>query len=130
MKTYTGRKLLFATIMMALISSTGLAGLPPFPHMPDFSSYIRQRGQAERLPVGTKVALACKTCQAHNIRTVDEKKTFLAWFDAKATQKCDGCGGKMKLKRTPSATDYTHVCSKCGDNSAAVCAATGKKAKS
>lgn len=130
MNTSISLKLLPAIVMRVLISSLGAAGLPPFPHMPDFSSYIRQREEAERLPVGTKVALACKRCQAHNIRTVDEKKTFLAWFNAKAIQKCDGCGGKMKLKRTPSATDYTHVCSKCGDNSAAVCAATGKKAKS
>jgi tRNA(Ile2) C34 agmatinyltransferase TiaS len=130
MNTPTIHKLLLATVMTALISSTGLAGLPAFPHMPDFSTYIRQREQAAKLPVGTKVALACKTCQAHNIRTVDEKKTFLAWFDVKATQKCDGCGGQMKLKRAPGTSGYTHVCSKCGDNSAAVCAAPMKKGNS
>ena len=130
MNTSTTFKLLFATVMMALISSTGLAGLPAFPHMPDFSTYIRHRQEAEKLPVGTKVALACKTCQAHNIRTVDQKKTFLAWFDAKATQKCDGCGGQMKLKRGAGRSGYTHVCSKCGNNSAGVCAAPMKKGKS
>jgi hypothetical protein len=51
------------------------------------------------------------------------------------TQKCSGCGGEMTLKKTSGgkgakANDYTHVCSKCGDDSAAVCIATAKKAKS
>lgn len=130
MNTSTIHKLLLATVMMVLISSTGLAGLPAFPHMPDFSTYIRHREQAAKLPVGTKVALGCRTCQARNIRTADEKKTFLAWFDAKATHKCDGCKGQMKLKRAAGRHDYTHVCSTCGDNSAGVCAAPMKKRKS
>ena len=130
MNTSTTLKLLLATVMTALISSTGLAGLPGFPHMPDFSTHLRHREQAAKLPVGTKVALACNTCQARNIRTVDEKKTFLAWFDARTTQKCDGCGGQMKLKRVASRSKFTHVCTKCGDNSAGVCAAPRKKQRS
>ena len=129
MNTFTTRKLLIAT-MTAVLSSTTLAGLPAFGGLPDFSTLVRHRAEAEKLPVGTKVALACKKCQGRNIRTVDEKKTFLVWFDAKATQKCDGCGGAMKLRRNPHGNHNTHVCSKCGDKSAAVCAAMGKKAKS
>ena len=134
MNTFTTRKLLIAT-MTAVLSSTTLAGLPAFGGLPDFSTLVRHRAEAEKLPVGTKVALACKTCQARNMRTVDEKKTFLAWFDPKMKQKCEGCGGEMRLKstrggRNANRSDYTHVCSKCGDHSAAVCAAMGKKAKS
>ena len=130
MNISTTLKLLLPTVMAALISSTSSAGLPAFPHMPDFSTYIRHRQDAEKLPVGTKVALACKTCQARNISAVDKNKTFLAWFDPKATQKCNGCGGQMKVKRSDTRRNYTHVCSKCGDNSAGVCAAPMKKAKS
>lgn len=129
MNISTTLKLLLATVMTALISSTGLAGLPAFPHMPEFSTRVRHRQDAEKLPVGTKVALACKKCQGRNIRTVDEKKTVLAWFDPNATQKCDGCGGAMKLRRNPHGNHNTHDCSKCGDNSAAVCAASMKKGK-
>lgn len=134
MNLLTTRKLLIAT-MTAVLSSTTLAGLPAFGGLPDFTTLIRHRAEAEKLPVGTKVALACKTCQARSVRTVDEKKKFLAWFDPKMKQKCEGCGGQMTLKKTSDgkggkANEYTHVCSKCGDMSAAVCAATGKKVKS
>lgn len=115
-------KLLLALGLTLAISSTSVAGF-----LPDFSDMIRHRQMAERLPVGTKVALACKKCQGRNIRTVDQKKTFLAWFDAHTTQKCDGCGGAMKLKQARGTNDFTHTCTKCGDNSAAVCAAPAKK---
>ena len=79
--------------------------------------------------------MTCKTCRALDLKTVDGKKTFLAWFDPKMKQKCSGCGGEMTLKKTRDGQDvnangYTHVCSKCGDMSAAVCIATPKKAKS
>jgi len=134
MNLLTTHKLLIAT-MTAVLSSTTLAGLPAFGGLPDFTTLLRHRAEAEKLPVGTKVALGCKVCQGRNIKTVDEKKTFLAWFDANGKQKCDGCGGQMTLKKTSDgkggkANEYTHVCSKCGDMSAAVCASMGKKAKS
>lgn len=123
------RKFVLIAIASAAISSSAF-GFPAFGNLPDFSDLISDRRLAEQLPVGTKVALACKKCQGRNIKTVDEKKAFLAWFDAKKTQKCDGCGGQMKLKRARGRSDYTHVCNKCGDDSAAVCAAPMKKAKS
>jgi len=130
MNLSTRRKLLIAT-MTAVLSSTTFAGLPAFGGLPDFTTLIQHRAQAEKLPVGTKVALACKVCQGRNIQTVDKKKTFLAWFDPNATQKCDGCGGAMQMRRNPHGNHNTHVCSKCGENSAAaVCAPMRKKAKS
>ena len=124
------RKLPLAFIIAVAVSSPSVYAFPAFGNLPDFVTLIEHQRQAAKLPVGTRVALACKKCQGRNIKTVDEKKAFLAWFDAKKTQKCDGCGGQMKLKRAPGTSGYTHVCSKCGDNSASVCAAPMKKGKS
>ena len=132
MNTSTTRKLLLITAMMAAIGSAATAqewfGQG---HVPESPRAVPNREEAAKLPVGTKVALACKACQGRNIQTVDKKKTFLAWFDPNATQKCDGCGGAMQMRRNPHGNHNTHVCSKCGENSAAaVCAAMRKKAKS
>ena len=115
-------------LFVSMFSSPAIgAGVAAFGQLPDFTNLVRHRMQAERLAVGCRVALACKKCQGRNIRTVDEKKTFLAWFDTHKTQKCDGCGGSMKLKKARGMRDFTHTCNKCGDNSAAVCAAPAKK---
>ena len=57
----------------------------------------------------------------------------MSWFAADDKHGCSGCGGKMTLKGTaagkgPKIGAYTHTCTKCGDQSAYVCAT--HKAKS
>src|SRR5438309_627417 len=44
---------------------------------------VKSRQEAERLPVGSKVTLACATCKTVWNTEVDKKKGFLAWFEPK-----------------------------------------------
>ncbi len=113
-------------------ASPASAGLPAFPRI-DFGNFPRRipsRDAGEKLSPGTKVAMACKECKMLNVQTVDNQKRFLAWFVPQVKHDCPGCGGKMTLKSRGAAkeknTQYTHVCSKCGNNSTYVCAERAK----
>ncbi len=126
--------LLPACAVGAIIFTAGpaSAGLPAFPRL-DFGNFPRRipsRDAAEKLPPGTKVAMACKECKMLNVQTVDNKKQVFAWFAPRVEHDCLGCGGKMTLKSGSAAkeknTQYTHVCSKCGNNSTYICAQRAK----
>lgn len=115
---------LTVTALAAVLTLTAYAGPGP----QDFPVRLKSRAEAEKVEVGTKVALACKDCKNIDVKTADEKKGFLGWFAADAKHDCAGCGGKMTVKTPGSGkagtqSEYTHVCSKCGDDSAYTCAA-------
>jgi hypothetical protein len=91
---------------------------------------VKSREEAEQLPVGSKVTLACAQCKTVWNTEVGKKKGFLAWFEPKTKHLCPGCGGYTTLftiGRSPGYrelygsyhTYYTHTCSICGANSAA-----------
>ena len=90
---------------------------------------VKSREEAERLPVGSKVTLACATCKTVWNTEVGKKKGFLAWFEPKTKHLCPGCGGYTTLFTNGNPvyrqlygsyhTYYTHTCSICGANSAA-----------
>ena len=44
---------------------------------------VKSREEAERLPLGSQVTLACATCKTMWNTEVDKKKGFLAWFEPK-----------------------------------------------
>lgn len=80
-----------------------------------------------------KVALVCKDCKTANEKPGEDRKGILGWFKPDSTHDCSGCGGKITVKQVPAGQGntagtgaYTHTCSKCGADSALVCA-THKK---
>ena len=86
---------------------------------------VKSREEAEQLPVGSKVTLACAKCKTVWNTEVDKKKGFLAWFEPKTKHLCPGCGGYMTAFAIGDPSQglyhryYTHACSICGPNSAA-----------
>jgi hypothetical protein len=71
------------------VASTGLAaGINQAVGHP-----VKSREEAERLPLGSQVTLACATCKTMWNTEVDKKKGFLAWFEPKTKHECPGCGG-------------------------------------
>jgi hypothetical protein len=58
---------------------------------PDISSLVRSQAEAKKLPVGSKVAMTCKTCRALDVKTVDGRKTFLAWRPRCEGQRLHAC---------------------------------------
>ncbi len=74
-----------------------------------------------------KVALACQDCKTVNEKPGEDKKGILGWFKADSTHDCSGCKGKVTVKQVgagkgPTLSEYKHVCSKCGPDSAFTCA--------
>jgi hypothetical protein len=86
---------------------------------------VKSREEAEQLPLGSKVTLACATCKTVWNTEVDKKKGFLAWFEPRTKHECPGCGGYMTVFTIGNPGHelygryYTHTCSICGANSAA-----------
>jgi hypothetical protein len=111
----------------ALITASALAG-PGNASLTDYPIHITNKEQAEKLEKGAKLAFACTSCKT--VTPIQEKKTFLAWFAPDQTHQCPGCGGKVTVRSVPggkpqSVSEFTHVCTKCGDKSAYTCAAHG-----
>ncbi len=76
-----------------------------------------------------KVALACKDCKTVSEKSGEEKKGILGWLKADSTHGCSGCSGKVTVREMPAGqgttrtvSEYKHVCSKCGADSAFICA--------
>ena len=98
---------------------------PPTNWPPNFPSVVRSQEEAVKYPEG-KVALACKDCKTVSEKSGADKKGILSWFSSENTHGCSGCGGKVTIKpiaggKVPGIPEYTHTCSKCGDNSAYTC---------
>ena len=117
--------ILTAAIFAAFISTT-YAGPSNWP--PNYQTRVNTKAQAEEccLPK-EKVALACKDCKTVNEKSGKDKKGIMAWFAPDSTHDCSGCGGKITVKQAGSGKgapygQYSHVCSKCGKDSAYTCA--------
>lgn len=134
MKTKSTLKLtLLLGTAVAAMNLAAYAGPGPGNWPTGFPTHVKTKKQAEEccLP-REKVALACADCKTVNEKDGKDKKGILAWFAPDDKHDCSGCGGKVVLKKlgdkTLTAGDYTHTCSKCGENSAFTCAT--HKAKS
>lgn len=93
---------------------------------------IKSKKDAESLPKGARVAMACSKCQTVQIQ--NDKKGFLAWFTPKTKHVCPGCKGKWELKpaggrKGGKTSKYVHTCSNCGDDSVYCCSVPPKKTK-
>ena len=125
MKTNTKTYLALA-FAATLITTSSFAG-PGNATSTDYPSRIDGKVQAEKLEKGTKMAFACTSCKT--VKPIDEKMTFLSWFAPDQKHDCPGCGGKVTVMQHGAGnggnvghTEYTHVCTKCGDKSAYTCA--------
>jgi len=110
----------------SLASDTNQSGSKP----------VKTGEEAKQLPVGSQVSLACAKCETVWTTKVDQKKSFLAWFEPKTKHECPGCGGNMTVFTIGNPGHglkgryYTHTCSICGANSAACSSnAPGHKVK-
>jgi hypothetical protein len=91
---------------------------------------VKTAQEAERLPIGTRVAVECTTCKTLIDTMADSKKAFLSWYDAGQTHKCPNCDGKLTFKSSnATGSRYTHTCTHCGARSAFVCAEHGQHSK-
>ena len=121
-----------AMASMLATASTGLAaGISQAVGHP-----VTSREEAEQLPPGSKVTLACAKCKSVWNTEVAKEKGFLAWFEPKTKHLCPGCGGYMTVFPIGNPGHglygryYTHTCSICGANSAACySSAPGHKVK-
>lgn len=127
----TKLQLTFA-LAAAVFASSAIAGPGPGTWPPNFPTHVKSKKQAEEccLPK-QKVALACVDCKTVNEKSGEDKKGILSWFKADSMHDCSGCKGKITVKYPTSGkgnpwTEYKHVCSKCGPDSAYTCA-THKK---
>jgi hypothetical protein len=120
---------LFAVALCAIVT----AFLPSQAHAGTRLNYefpIASREMATGLRPGAKIAMACTKCKTVQLRDVDKKGAFLAWFTPKTRHVCPGCGGTWQYVNVAKGTrgGYTHTCSKCGDKSIFCCATRlGKK---
>ena len=100
----------------------------------DFPVRVKTKKEAEACCIpGNKVALACKDCKTLDAKSGEEKKSILAWFAPDEKHDCSGCSGKITVKKAggdkgATVGEFTHVCTKCGENSAYTCAMHSKKA--
>jgi hypothetical protein len=117
---------LLTAAFVAAFATTTIAGPTPWP--PNYPTRVKTKAEAESccLPK-EKVALACKDCKTVNEKSGKDKKGIMAWFAPDSMHDCSGCHGKITVKQAASGKGatygtYTHVCSKCGKNSAYTCA--------
>jgi hypothetical protein len=126
MKSTLKLTLLLGTAVAAM-NITALAG-PSGPWPTGYPTRVKTKETALKccLP-GEKVALACKDCKTVNAKNGEDKKGVLAWFKPDSMHDCSGCKGKITVKYAASGKGapygtYSHVCSKCGPDSAYTCA--------
>ena len=115
----------------AIFTSSAIADTDSRNYWPtEFQTRVTTKEQAMKccLP-NEKVALACKDCKTVTAKSGEDKKGILAWFKPDSTHDCSGCGGKITVRQIPtgqgtstSISEYKHVCSKCGPESAMTCA--------
>src|SRR5260370_38857507 len=57
---------------------------------------VKRGEEAKHLPVGSQVTLACAKCKTVLPTQVDQKKSFLVWFEPRTKHECRGCGGYVR----------------------------------
>ncbi len=114
-------------VAAGIFTTSAIAG-PGGNTAPAFPNVVHTKAEAMTCcTANAKVAMACTSCKTVNAKEGEkEKATILSWFAPDSNHDCKGCGGKITLKSPGSgkgtaAAEYTHTCTKCGDESAYVC---------
>ena len=122
--------------LAVLVTAVGMVGFLPARLVaepsPDLMNSIWQTyDRVTTTPQGDTVAMVCAKCKTVLLSKSDAKKGFLGWLQPKTKHECPGCGGEFTMKDVPSGqganlsvSQYSHTCSKCGDDSAFCCAVT------
>jgi hypothetical protein len=110
------KSLLLAGALLVGFTSNSQAG--PAKNWPWENPWmLKSKDAAEKVAVGTPVALACPDCKTATEQTVDDKKSFLGWFKKDLNHACAGCKGLVTLKALGggknTTPEYKHECSKC-----------------
>lgn len=115
MKHLTKSLLLAGALLVGFTSSMQAGPAKNWPW--ENPSMLKSKDAAEKVAVGTPVALACPDCKTATEQKVDEKKGFLSWFKQDLEHGCAGCKGKVTLKALGggknTVPEYKHECSKC-----------------
>ncbi len=125
MKTLENLRLSLVLLIGTFVTS---ASAGPIPHgQGDYPNHVANKEAAmECCTPKAKLALTCETCKSLTTKKGTDKTGILSWFASDSKHDCSGCGGKITYRNTgggkgPILVQYTHVCTKCGDNSAYVC---------
>ena len=121
---------LAVAVAAAMFTTSAVAGPGPGTWPNNFPTVVKSKAEAMEccLPK-EKVALACKDCKTVAEKPGEDKKGIAAWFAPDSMHDCSGCKGKITVKQLgkgPATGNYTHTCSKCGENSAYTCATHSK----
>lgn len=86
---------------------------------------IKTKKDLDALPASSRIAMACSKCKS--VVTMSKKEAATKPGHGTVDEEimvhqCPGCGGKIATKASGKETELTHVCSKCGDDSAYCCA--------
>lgn len=126
MKHIICKNILAAAALLGLVSISQAAPNLVLPK--NYDKVVKSSEECEKLPAGSRVALSCTSCKTLIEKKAEDKKGWAAWFKGEAKHDCPGCHGQVTLKgtKTNNVLEHTHVCSKCGDNSAFTCAGHAK----
>lgn len=115
------KSILIAIALLGFTSVTQAAPNIVFPK--SYDTVVKSEADAAKLPQGSKIALSCTSCKTLIEKKCDDKKSWRDWFKPQSNHDCPGCGGKITYNgnKTTNFPVHTHVCSKCGDNSAFTC---------
>ena len=116
-------------VAVALLGFVSIGQTAPNLVLPkNYDTVVTSPEQCEKLPAGSKIALSCTSCKTLIEKNADDKKGWAAWFKGEEKHDCPGCHGVVTIKgtKTNNVAEHTHVCSKCGDNSAFTCAGHAK----
>jgi hypothetical protein len=116
----------------AMFTSSAIAGPGPGTWPTGFPTVVKSKAEAmARCVPKEKVALVCADCKTTSQKPGEDKKGILAWFKPDSMHDCSGCGGKTTVKKAGGDKgvtygEYSHVCTKCGKESAYTCASHKK----
>lgn len=100
-----------------------------------FPEQIKSEQEAVRAcQPGMKAAMFCEHCKDITVKDGKKAKDIRGWFVPGRQHDCSKCGGAVTMKlshgtKFVAGREITHSCSKCGDDSAYVCATAPPKSK-
>lgn len=85
---------------------------------------IKTQAEAEALKPGDSVAMVCPKCKSVTVRQVVSDSKLQTKSVLGEKHLCPGCGGSMEMTGMgkDKHTEFKHVCSKCGSDTAFCCA--------
>ena len=114
----------FALVMAASLPVTARADEPMRGAEMLMMKPINTQAQAEELKAGDSMAMVCSKCKSVTVHNVTTEKGHVKVMTVGEKHMCPGCGGHMTVVGAGKGRHdvVTHVCDKCGSDSAFCCA--------